>query len=186
VDVTELSEAQRAALDFSSRDSLREAGLSAIPYKVTEEGLLALTLDDDEGAVAAGKERTFYVAAPYALSAMELEDAPEALPGAKGASPLGAAQAGTSVQKFKPVVNELDVSVLVRTQGKAVALPFHERMSATFTRTADPEAPAAPAAPEGEGNGEGDGEGEADDPDPDSQPAVDEPQQEESTYTPPH
>lgn len=186
VDVTELSEAQRAALDFSSRDSLREAGLSAIPYKVTEEGLLALTLDDDEGAVAAGKERTFYVAAPYALSAMELEDAPEALPGAKGASPLGAAQAGTSVQKFKPVVNELDVSVLVRTQGKAVALPFHERMSATFTRTADPEAPAAPAAPEGEGNGEGDGEGEADDPDPDSQPAADEPQEEESTYTPPH
>lgn len=85
------------------------------------------------------------------------------------------------MQKFKPVVNELDVSVLVRTQGKAVALPFHERMSATFTRTADPEAPAAPAAPEGEGNGEG----EADDPDPDSQPAVDEPQQEESTYTPP-
>lgn len=186
VDVTDLTDSQRAALDFNSRDSLREAGVSAIPYKVTEEGLLTLTLDGDEGAVKAGEQRTFFVAAPYALGAMELEDAPEALPGADSASPLGVAPTGSSVQKFKPVKSELDVSVLVRTEGKAVALPFHQRLSATFTRTADPE---APAASEGDGQGGSDdgdsSDGEGDDPDADNAPA-NEPEEEESTYTPPH
>ena len=153
-DVTDLSDGQLAALDPADPATFEQSGVDLLPYTVDDAGRVQVVTSGDDGRVLAGEKRSFYVAAPYAQSALDLED-----PTADTPDP----------DTYKPVSAAFDVVATCVHKGSAAAYPQRFVRKDAFAKGADAPQPE-PAAPEGEGQREGEEEGESgedDDPDPD-------------------
>ncbi|MCI9260964.1 MAG: hypothetical protein HFJ71_00580 [Eggerthellaceae bacterium] len=70
LDVSALTDEQRATLDPADAASLRALGLAPLPYTVSKDGVLSVALEGDEGSVDPGQERVLFFAAPVREQAL--------------------------------------------------------------------------------------------------------------------
>ena len=120
LDVTALTDEQRATLDPADAGALEALGVSPLPYAVAEDGRIQVLLEGSDATVEPEGQRVLYVAAPYAEAALDASaDDPAA---------------------FEPVEVVVDAQVTAIAKGSTVAIAQHAVLSAAFQR--EPQAPA--------------------------------------------
>ncbi len=121
-DVTNLTEAQRRRLNPADPASFQQAGVELLPYTVDDQGRIQVAATGIKGRVLANEERLFYVAAPYAQDALDLEEATTQNP---------------QPDTYKPVTAAFDVQTTCVYKGSTVAYPQRFVQRIAFKKGAD-------------------------------------------------
>ena len=138
LDVTGLTDEQRASIDPASATSIEALGLECLPYQVSDEGRVVVQMDD--AVILAGKNRVFYLAAPYRHADLSF-DADDA-------------EAGRSL----PVRIVFEAQPILHVGSSAEVFVLREAASIAFAESENPPEPSAPQPGNTEENGSGENE----------------------------